>query len=375
MQILDKLRSLCCSCRLLLLMAMPLLMLLSLSGCATVGYYAQAVNGHLALMRARQPIQHLLEAEDTEPELRRKLELLIEARQYAVNRLQLPDNESYSTYVETGRRYVTWNVVAAPEFSVRAKTWCFPVAGCVSYKGYFDEADAKTYATTLSEAGLDTTVTGASAYSTLGWFEDPLLDTMMRGGDIRLVGTLFHELAHQVLYVKNDSSFNEAFASFVEQEGIRTWLRERGKQEAVSGYDAALQRQLGFISLLQKTRKKLVDLYQQDAPDDVQRRQLKSDIFTGMRDDYAVLKESWDGYSGYDGWFNRDINNAHLVAVSTYRRWIPAFAALFADSDMAFDQFYAAASELAELPAASRREQLQALMDGDRDSAADRRTE
>ena len=345
-------------------LAVALLPLLgTLGGCTAIGYYSQAVGGHLALMRARQPIDELLAADDTDEALRAQLETLVDARAFAVRELALPDNDSYASYVETGRRAVTWNVVAADEFSVRARTWCFPVAGCVNYRGYFDESDALAYAAELAAAeGVDVTVGGASAYSTLGWFADPVLDTMLRGDELRYVGTLFHELAHQVLYVQDDSDFNEAYATFVERTGVRRWLRERGQAARVAVYDRSLGRAAAFGELLGTTRGELEALYAEpDLADDV-RRERKAAVFEAMRERYAALKASWNGYAGYDGWFSRDLNNAHLVAVSTYRRFVPAFAALYAEAGEDIERFHALAAEVGALEPEARRERLEALL-------------
>ena len=338
--------------------------LLALGGCSTIGYYSQAVGGHLALMRAREPIDALLAAEGTDPELRAKLETLLEARRFASRELGLPDNDSYSTYVETGRRAVTWNVVASEEFAMRARTWCFPVAGCVSYRGYFDEAEARTYAAALAEEeGLDVSVGGASAYSTLGWFDDPVLDTMLRGGELRYVGTLFHELAHQVVYVKDDSDFNEAYATFVEQVGTRAWLRERGQAARVAAYDVSLARGAAFVELLKGTREALEALYGEEARPPAAMRAAKAAVFETMRERYAALRLSWDGYAGYDGWFERELNNARLLAVATYRRYVPAFAALYEEADRDFARFHALTAELAALEPAPRRARMDALLE------------
>jgi len=304
-------------------------------------------------MSAREPIDKLLSSESTDPELRKKLQTLLDARQYAIDKLYLPENESYSTYAATGRAYVTWNVVAAEEFSLKAKTWCFPVAGCVSYKGYFAEEDAHAYAQKLADENLDVTVGGASAYSTLGWFDDPVLDTMLRGSDIRFVGTLFHELAHQVLYIKDDSNFNEAFASFVEREGVRIWLRDRNESDRIQQYNDSLARSADFSELLKKGRSKLLAVYREDVSDDVKRTK-KQGVIDDMQSDYQVLKESWGGFAGYDGWFSRDINNARLISVATYRRLIPAFSAIYVDVDRSLPAFYEKAKELAKLPAEQR---------------------
>jgi len=331
--------------------------MLLVGGCSTVGYYSQAVTGHFKLMNARQSVDDLLADEQTDPDLKSKLQTLVDAREFAVSELLLPENDSYSTYVETGRRAVTWNVVATPEFSMQPKIWCFPVAGCVSYRGYFDLRQAEHYAADLAENSFDVSVGGASAYSTLGWFDDPILDTMLRGGEIRYVGTLFHELAHQVLYVKDDSNFNEAFASFVEQEGVRLWLAKQDQAADISEYDASLARGRDFGDLLKVTRLNLLKLYSTDLSE-AEMRQGKEDVFAQMQTDYEALKVEWGGYKGYDGWFRRGLNNARLVAVATYQRLIPAFSAMYDEAGGSFLLFYTLAKTISELPSEERQRRM-----------------
>lgn len=331
------------------------------SACSTISYYSQAVGGHLKLMSARESIDKVLADESTSEELREKLQTLLDAREFAVQHLGLPDNDSYSTFVETGRTAVTWNVVAAGEFSVSPETWCFPVAGCVSYRGYFDKADADAYAAGLAKENFDVTVGGASAYSTLGWFDDPVLDTMLRGSDTRYVSTLFHELAHQTLYVKDDSSFNEAYATFVEQVGMRKWLEHRGQSERIEQYDASLKHSEDFVNLLNFTRGKLQEVFAKELDEQTMRAE-KTAVFDQMRENYENLKEDWGGFSGYDNWFKRDLNNARLVSVSTYRRYVPAFQAMYIQAEENLQKFYEIAKIAAELPGEERKEHMQAYI-------------
>ena len=336
-------------------------MLFGASGCSSVGYYSQAVGGHLKLMRAREDIKDVIADESTSSELRQKLQTLLAAREFAVAELGLPDNDSYSTFVETGRAAVTWNVVAASEFSVNPKTWCFPVAGCVSYRGYFAREDADAYAAALAAENYDVTVGGASAYSTLGWFDDPVLDTMLRGRDTRYVGTLFHELAHQLLYVKDDSNFNEAFATFVEQQGTRQWLEASGEAERIEQYNLQSQRVEDFIDLLRSTRTALQTTFAKDLDEQAMREE-KAAVFDTMRADYEELKEQWGGFSGYDNWFKRDLNNARLVAVSTYHKYVPAFYAMYLEAGEDLNAFYDVARVTADLPRKERTERLNAYL-------------
>ena len=336
-------------------------MALTVTGCSTLSYYSQAVSGHLKLMNARQDVQDLLASDDTDEKLKLKLKLAQEIRAFASLELGLPDNDSYKTYVETGRSYVTWNVVATEEFSVSAKTWCFPVAGCVSYKGYFAEQAAQSYAEELKQQGLDTTVNGATAYSTLGWFDDPLLDIMLRGHEIRLAALIFHELAHQKLYVKGDSDFNEAYASFVEQQGVRAWLKASGRHAMLQTYADLLQRRSEFSDLLLSTREELQVLYESDISDREKRIGKQAAINT-LRASYAQIKARWNGYSGYDKWFAKEINNARLVATATYRRLVPAFVKLFEIQGGDFNAFYNKTKELSELDRETRETYLVGLV-------------
>ena len=333
----------------------------SMSACTNIGYLAQAANGHLKLMRAREPIDTLLADPSLDSGLRERLETLGKAREFAVAELGLPDTDSYKSYVATGRRAVTWNVVAAEEFSLRPYTWCFPIAGCVNYRGYFAEEKARAYADMFREKGFDVTVGGASAYSTLGWFDDTVLDTMLRGPSTRYVGTLFHEMAHQLLYVPNDSDFNEAYATFIEQEGVRRWLQSRDDQALIASFAASLDRADDFIALLADTRRGLTELYESDILLDA-KRAAKEAAFTAMRERYELLKVEWGGYAGYDGWFGRELNNARLVSVSTYRRYIPAFATLFDDVGKDMLAFHTAAEQIGGLKPEQRKEKMEALL-------------
>lgn len=323
-------------------------MAMLLSGCSHIAYYGQAVSGHLRLMAAREPVEALLQDPQTPAALREQLQQADAIRRYASEALGLPDNDSYSTYASTGREYVTWNVVAAPAFSLQPKQWCFPVAGCVSYKGYFDEADADALAASLSAEGFDVSVNGATAYSTLGWFDDPLLDTMLRGSRVRLAALIFHELAHQQLYVSDDSQFNEAFATLVEQEGVKRWLAEQGESELLGRYKSALLRREGFSALLMSTRERLIALYEQKL-DDARLAEGKAALFSKLLEEYQNLRERWDGYSGYDAWFKEPLNNARLVSIATYRHLVPAFEVLFKQNEGDFSAFYQAVAELADL--------------------------
>ena len=290
------------------------------------------------------------------------------ARLFGIEQLNLPNNESYTSFYDTGQEYVTWNVVAAEEFSLNPHNWCFPIAGCVSYRGYYSKEDAESYAAGFKEQGFDVTVNGATAYSTLGWFEDPLLNTMLDRSDPSIASLLFHELAHQQLYVGDDSTFNESFASFVEKEGLKQWQKNEqqvnpqiDQSEMAKELEVRKRRQKEFIALLTSTRDSLAELYESASePDEM--RQKKKQRFEQMRVEYAALKASWDDYPGYDQWMSQEMNNARLVAVATYNDYVPAFEVLFKESGSSFDQFYVAALELSKLPLEDRTAEMQKLL-------------
>jgi len=343
--------------RLTLRTALIGLLLVSTGGC----FYLQAIQGHMDLMSERQPIDRVLADPDTPPQVADKLRLVLAAREFAVTDLQLPDNDSYRSYVQLDRPYVVWNVFAAPEFSVEPRHWCFPVAGCVVYRGYFHEEAARRYAAGLDRDGWDVFVGGATAYSTLGRFDDPVLSTMLRRDDTGLVAIIFHELAHQKLYVKDDSGFNEAFASAVEQIGVKRWLDARGTPAALAEYELGKQRQAAFDLLLNQTRQDLAEVYARGGSDEEMRAE-KTGAFEALRHRYAVLRESWHGYSGYDAWFDGDLNNARLVPVSTYSRLVPAFMELYRRAAQQMAGFYDLCERLARLPAGERAVQVETLL-------------
>ncbi|MEM7259091.1 MAG: aminopeptidase [Pseudomonadota bacterium] len=331
------------------------------AGCSNVRYYSQIVSGHMQIVIGKKPLAEVTRDDSIDKSLRRRINLAVQARDFAINELGLPDNKSYTSFYDTQRSHVTWNVVAAGEFSFRPKTWCFPVAGCVSYRGYYDVADAQKYAAVLNDEGLDVTINGATAYSTLGWFADPLLNTMLNRSDSGIVALLIHELAHQQLYVGNDSTFNESFAVFVDQAGLALWQSKNGSTEQHAELEQRRARQADFISLLSNARNDLDAIYSSGVEESVMRQQ-KAERFELLRADYENLKQSWGGYRGYDAWFARDLNNARLVSVATYNDYVPAFRALFEQSDRDFPTFYAAAKALAELPAEERTRRMQALL-------------
>lgn len=308
-----------------LVLGAGLLMGLIVSSCA-LPYYVQAIRGQVGMLRQRVPIVEVLEDSGYDVTTRERLELALEIRRFAVDEMALPDNESYTSYVDLGRDYVVWNVIAAPEFSVEPRTWCFPVAGCVSYRGYFDRARAEAYAGRLAARGFDTFTGGSPAYSTLGHFADPVLNTMLSRGGTNIADTLFHELAHQRLYVKGDTELSESFATAVGQYAVRRWLELRNEREALARYRSSLDRQRGFADLVARQRDRLATLFASDADAMIKRRE-KAEAFELMRSEYASLKSDWGGSGDYDAWLDSELNNASLVALTSYQRWVEGLSA------------------------------------------------
>ncbi|MCL4802103.1 MAG: aminopeptidase [Burkholderiales bacterium] len=325
----------------------------ALAGCATTEYYAQAIRGHLEVMRRAQPIAARLADPSTPPALRARLERALAIRDFASRELGLPDNGSYRSYAELGRPYVVWNVVAAPELSVEPKQSCFPVAGCVSYRGYYAAADAERHGAELAAQGLDVYIGGVPAYSTLGWFDDPVLDTFIGYPEGELARIIFHELAHQVVYVKDDTMFNESFAVAVERAGVQAWFAHGAPDADRRDYDALQARKREFIALMLRYRARLQALYAEPIPD-AAKRAGKARAFAELAMDYAALKAAWGGYAGFDPFFARKPGNAHLAAIASYTELVPAFERLLAREGGDLVRFYAAVRRLAALPKAER---------------------
>ncbi len=322
-------------------------------GCSSVSYYSQVVNGHYALMESREDIKEIIAEKKYSENIRDRLALSLEIRQFAVDALNLPDNSSYKSFVKLDRPYPIWNVIAAEKFSVRAKQWCFLVVGCISYRGYFNVQEAETKARELSAEGYDVAVSPAAAYSTLGWFDDPLLSSMLYKQDAYLAGIIFHELAHQKVYIDDDSSFNEAFATAVELEGVRRWLDKHGDPQANQIYRLHKQRQGEFNTLLRTTHQHLKDLYQTEK-DVAVLTAGKARIIAEMKNEYQRLKKTWNGDTSYDKWMARDINNAHLALVATYHELVPAFEAMLKNQANELGRFYAEVKRVGELPVTER---------------------
>ena len=350
------------------------------SGCASQnglssgpGYYWQSVSGHLALMRAARPIDDWLADSSTAEPLKARLVLSQRMRRFAVSELALPDNASYTRYADLKRRAVVWNVVAAPEFSLTLQNWCFPLLGCVGYRGYFNEAEAEAYAAELRSQGLDAAAYPVPAYSTLGWMNwmggDPLLSTFAGYPEGELARLMFHELAHQVLYAPDDTMFNESFATAVERIGGQRWLDQHASPAARQAFADFDQRRRQFRDLTRSTRQNLSQIYalaldgnRLSAIDhDATLRAKKSELMADFRQRYQALKATWGGYAGYDEWVAR-ANNATFGVQAAYDDLVPAFEVLFAQQGGSFPRFYDAVRVLVALPKDQRHHQLRALL-------------
>ena len=342
----------------------PLFCLLTgLTGCGSVSYYAQSINGHLNIVSAGRSVDRLLDEPSRDSDLKEQLKLARDIRQFASEELALPDNDSYRNYVDTGREYAIWSVFAAPELSPGIKTWCFPVAGCVPYRGYFSREAADRYARQIENGGLDVYVGGVPAYSTLGWFDDPLLNTMFRYGETYLAGIVFHELAHQRVYVADDAEFNEAFAVAVEQAGTLAWLKSRGETAKLRHAYSARKRNQDFLRLVADARRTLAAVYASRATDR-QKRMAKALEIGRLRARYRQMKNNrWNGYGGYDQWFNEPINNAKLATIAVYNDLAPAFERLLKICSHDYERFYGTVERIGEMGHERRRASLRAAME------------
>lgn len=340
-----------------------LLILLStvwLTGCSHLHYYTQAVSGQLELMLSGQPVTDVVADPRTSPELRQQLETALAARTFAAERLALPVGDAYLDYVEFRRPYVVVNLMVAPEFSLEPKQWCYPVVGCQAYRGYFNPDDARDEQRRYDADGFDTFLGGVTAYSTLGWFDDPLHSGFTSLPTDRMVALLFHELSHRVVYVAGDTEFNESFATAVELEGLRLWLQSQGDEQGFERALTRLERRSQTLALVANAVADLDALYRDTAPES-ERRETKAAILDQLRADYLDLAVDWDE-PGPLGRAPPPLNNAHLAVLRQYNRYVPAFRQLLRQHHYDFRAFYTATEALAALPADQRRERLQSLV-------------
>jgi predicted aminopeptidase len=329
------------------------LLLVLVPGCQSAHYYGQALGGQMDLMARRRPISQLLDQPKTPATLKSKLRAVLRLRRFAAEELFLPVDAHYLAYADLERSYAVWCVYAAPEFSLRPKTWCYPIVGCVAYRGYFSAEAAERCAADLTRRGYDVFVGGVTAYSTLGWFEDPVLSTVLNSGEVYLARVLFHELAHQVVYASGDTVFSESFATAVEEEGLRRWMASRQDTPAWRAYQAGRRRHKEFVALVLRFRAYFEALYARDLPA-ADKRCRKKVLYTELRAAYADLKQRWGGYAGYDRWFEDSLNNAKLATVVCYNDLTPALHRLLKACGGDLPAFYQTCRKLAAMTVTRR---------------------
>ncbi len=343
-------------------------------GCRTIGYYTQAVKGESQILANRKSIDKLIDDPHTPDDLRQKLQLVQRMRAFAKNSLALPVDGYYLKYSDVHRPYVVWNVQAAPQFSLQPKTWWYPVVGSLEYRGYFSERGATNYARHVRKKGYDVYVDGVEAYSTLGWFKDPVLNTFISRSEPDLAEVLFHELGHKRVFARGDTDFNEAYATTVGQEGARRWLKANGNTNLLDKYETALARDNQFVHLILSTREKLEQIYGDTLDNDGkvkaaktpplppgQLKEQKQRVFAELRANYEALKASWGGYQGYDEWFSRELNNAQLNTIANYYDYLPSFKRLLELNGGNLERFYEEVERLSKISKDERHQQLRDL--------------
>lgn len=329
-----------------------LLALLLLSGCQ-IGYYGHITRGHLSLMGDRQPVTEVLEDDTLTGHQRQQLLLSQQLLIFAGQRLDLPVNKVYRDYVSLSEDWVVWNLFAAPEFSFEPYNWCYPLIGCAGYRGYFTVARAERERLRLQDKGLQVYGAGAIAYSTLGWFRDPLTSAMLQGDDLWLAELLFHELVHRRFYLKGDTRFNESLATAVAREGVRRWLAAEGDPARVGLLIERDQARQAFLSLVADARQQLEALYRSDMPASAMPA-VREDIVANLRRRYTEERETIPALAGYADWFAGPLNNAQLNMVSDYHDQVPLFDATLLACGGNWRCFWREVERLAKLPASER---------------------
>ncbi len=332
------------------------LLLLTLPACSSLDYYSQAINGHFELLSREKPIDDILADTNTPGELRQKLTLALKVRAFASRELSLPDNDSYTTYADLQRPFAIWNVVATPAYSIEPQRWCYLFVGCLSYRGYFDKQEALDLAQQLKQEGKDVIVSGAAAYSTLGWMDDPLLNTIVERSETSMIGIIFHELAHQVVYVDGDTEFNEAFATAVEVEGLRRWYTSQDNLDVYTQFLQRKQYRHKIFSKMHAAREALKALYARQVTND-EKQTGKQDVFRDLAQWYRQWRKQHD-YAGFDEWMNQDLNNAHLALIATYQEKVPNFLAALQSVNNDMPQFFALVEKMAQMDKTARHDTL-----------------
>jgi predicted aminopeptidase len=360
-----------------LLLALLLTAAVGVSGCRTLSFYTQAIGGQYQIFAHSHAIDKIVADPETSPELKDQLELILRLREFAEKELKLPVDGHYRKYTDVHRDYVVWNVQAAPKFSLEPKTWWYPLVGSLEYRGYFSEKGAHKEGDYLNQKGYDVFVGGVDAYSTLGWFKDPVLNTFISRPESDLAELIFHELGHQRVFARGDTDFNEAFATTVGQEGARRWIQARGDTNLFEAYRVSMKRNDQFVHLIMRTRATLEAVYGDQRDKDgnlkaakkspapaAEMQARKERVFKDLRAEYAALKAQWNGYSGYDAWFSRELNNAQLNTIANYYDFVPGFEQLLQLKKGDMEAFYTAAERLANMQKEERHQWLRDLAEG-----------
>ncbi len=334
-----------------------LILFLQLTACADLSYYLQSVKGQLSIMQKSQDIDDVLADQTIDPILRQQLELIENIRHFAFDELKLPESGSYTQYADLDRRYVLKNLFASDEFSISLLRWCYPIVGCTGYRGYFDEKMLAEFRATLELQGKDIYIANVPAYSTLGWFDDPVLNTFIYWPELRIAGLIFHELAHQRLYIDDDTQFNESFAVAVQQAGVEKWLFQNEQFEKLKRYKQHLANRQLIVNLIDQTRSELKQLYQMDLSD-TDKRLVKKQLLARLKQKYRQLSSRFEVADGFKFWFKGEINNAKLASISTYHKKVKAFRNLLENRQGDYVQFFKQVKIIASL---SKPERYQCL--------------
>ncbi len=323
-------------------------------GCTSLSYYAHSIYGQFEILKKRESIDAVLDHDELPESISSQLARARQIRDFASSELSLPDNDSYRDYVDLKRDHVVWNVFAAPELSLEPLQWCFLIAGCLHYRGYFSEHSAREYAQKLKNQGYDVFVGGVAAYSTLGWFDDPVLNTMLRRDETHLAKVIFHELAHQKIYIKDDTEFNEAFADTVALIGVKRWLEKFGTSLSLKEFELKQVREDAFVDLVLDYRDRL-DIVYKSSDHDTEKRTQKAVLLDQMKKDYLAMRADWGNYDVYDAWFENELNNAKLMTVVIYRDYLPGFSKLLTRANNDLGTFYALVEQLGHCTAKMRK--------------------
>lgn len=316
--------------------------------CGTVRFYTQATRGQLEMLAKRQDSAQLLADPETPEALKQRLRLIDEIRVFAKQQLALPGDRAYGKYADLGREHLVWVIYAAPEFSLEPRKWRYPLVGEVNYRGYFQEPEAEAYAAQLRDQGLDVSVGGVDAYSSLGWFHDPILNTFVQYPEIDLAELIFHELSHHRYYRSDETEFNESLANAVAEEGVLRWLASRGRTAELQKFRERIVRRSEFYDEIERTRLRLEKLYASDLSESQMRSQ-KSAEFDALRVGFRTLRRRWGGH-GLEWWLTAGINNADLVSLETYHREVPRFRELLRENQGDLERFFAAVKLLPSRP-------------------------